>query len=70
MCDSCLTAMQFPDLTKRQYSMGCAWCGARYLRDGGQHIGDWERLGISAREAHALRAEGQFIDPELKRRKS
>lgn len=67
-CDCCATAMQFTSLTRNQYSMGCVFCLARYLRDGGKHEKDWERYGVSVREGYTLRAEGVFVDPELKRR--
>jgi hypothetical protein len=66
-----MLAMQYPGLTKRSYSMGCAYCAARYLRDGGEDdLSKWERYGVSVREAHALRMQGEFIDPELKKRKT
>lgn len=69
MCDSCLTAMNYPDLTRRQYSTGCIYCAARYIRDGGKELSDWGRHGINERDAYAMRAEGVFVDPELRRRK-
>lgn len=70
MCDCCLTAMQYTDLTKKTYSMGCNWCAARYLNDGGEaDISKWECYGVNPQEVNELRASGELIDPSLKRRK-
>lgn len=68
-CDCCLLAMNYPDLTRKTYSMGCNYCGARYLANGGEHIGDWEKYGGSVKLATQLQMQGELIDPELKRRK-
>lgn len=67
-CTDCLTAINYSHLTRRTYSMGCSYCGARYLAHGGQHIGDWDRFGGSSRQATELKMQGELIDPELKRK--
>lgn len=51
--------------------MGCDYCAARYMHDGGQDdiAKRWAMYGVDQKRAHKLRAEGTLIDPELKRRK-
>lgn len=69
-CDCCAHALHWPQVTKRQYSMGCNWCAARYLRDGGEaDIAKWEMYGVDVNEVNELRRQGEFIDPEIRKRK-
>lgn len=68
-CDCCTTALNYPDLTRKTFSLGCVYCGARYLANGGKHISDWERYGVSVKSATEAQLQGELIDPELKKRK-
>lgn len=68
-CDCCLTAMNYPDLTRKQYSMGCNYCAARYLAHGGEaDVSKWEHYGVDVNTVNELRQQGELIDPELKRK--
>jgi hypothetical protein len=68
-CDDCYIAMQYPDLTKKTYDSGCAYCAARYKSNGGKSsiTKDWPL--VEADQVRRLMAEATFIDPTLRRKK-
>lgn len=69
-CDCCLLAMNYPDLTRKTYSMGCNYCAARYQHNGGESdLTKWVPYGIDLNVVNRLRRDGEFIDPELKKRR-
>ena len=70
ICDCCVTHLEYPELTKKTYSMGCNWCAARYVANGGKEdIANWSRNGVDVRQATQLRLSAEFVNPEIKERR-
>lgn len=70
-CDCCNIALHYPDLTKKTYSMGCVYCGARHLRDWpDRDISAWEYYGVTYKQASEARQQGEFFEPQLRRRRA
>lgn len=69
-CEPCETGRNHPDAPTRQYSTGCVYCGARYLRDGGKHPEDWEKYcGIPMKQLHEAHMQGEFVEPRERKKK-